>query len=255
VIAKAAFLSFLALAVAVVPCVAQPGWCWGTDYFRTSVAGGVITVQHENALYNCCPDYFDYSINQEGALIRVVETEIATMPCACMCCYMLPVEIGPVAPGQYQIDFSWHDEEVGEGHIVLDVTVPEWGKAGGLARGSVRVDRPPCQQNPPLAGSPDPNDQDPMTGSVPIVSAYPNPAREFVTIAYGLPVDGAVHLGIFGPGGNLVRDLFAGSGHAGANYASWDGKNDAGSSVPAGVYYCRVQTTSGSAQRPVILVR
>ncbi len=96
------------------PAPCQMGWCWGQDYFRTSVETGVVTIIHENALYNCCPDRFDYAIAQEGNQISVVETEVVSIPCACLCCYALPVAVGPLPPGQYQIDFSWHDYETGD---------------------------------------------------------------------------------------------------------------------------------------------
>jgi hypothetical protein len=247
-------LCCLILATAATPTLGQMGWCWGLDYLRTSVEGGVILITHENALYNCCPDRFDYSIDLDGNVISVVETEILTLPCACICCYAIPVEVGPVPPGQYQIDFFWQDE-TGPRHTHLEVTVPEWAWRGEMPGRDTAVDPPQCQDEPQAASVPDPLGHDPSTISAPELTAcYPNPARRGVTILYELPEDGPVRLAIFGPGGAQIRDLFDGRARTGANSMSWDGKDDAGTPVAAGVYYCRLVGESGSSHRRLIVL-
>ncbi len=251
---RSILLCCLVLAAAAAPALGQMGWCWGLDYFRTSVAGGVILITHENALYNCCPDRFDYSISQEGNLISVVETEVLTIACACMCCYTIPVEVGPVPPGQYQIDFFWHDE-TGPRHAYLDVTVPEWAWRGEPSGRDTQVDPPPCQAEPQAAPIPEPLGQEQSALSAPLLmTCYPNPTQRAVTIQFALPQDGPIRLAIFGPGGTQIRSLFDGHAHAGPNSMSWDGRDDAGSSVAAGVYYCRLIGEGGSSQRRLIIV-
>lgn len=251
---RSVLLCCIILAAACSPALAQMGWCWGLDYFRTSVAEGVISIVHESALYNCCPDRFDYSISQEGTSISVVETEVVTIPCACMCCYAIPVSVGPVQPGQYQIDFSWHDE-TGLRHTLLDVTVPEWGGRGRFAAMDLQVDPPPCQNEAPVAPVPDADGQGPSIALAPEITAcYPNPARQGVTISYSLPEDGPVDLAIFGPGGTRIRSLFSGTSRQGANAAFWDGADDAGNAVAAGLYFCRLGAGNGSSRSRLIIV-
>lgn len=251
---KSSLFFCLVIAVAATPALGQMGWCWGLDFFRTSVAEGVITITHENALYNCCPDWFDYSITQEGSLLSVTETEVAAMPCACLCCYSIPVEIGPLAPGPYQIDFFWHDE-TGPRHVYLDVTVPEWGGRGEFAGRGTQVDPPPCIDEPTVAPVPEPlGHGQPTASSLELTSCYPNPARGGVTIRYTLPDDGLIRLAIFGPGGSLVRSLFDGHSPMGPGSALWDGRDDGGVAVAAGVYFCRLIGERGSSQSRVIVV-
>jgi hypothetical protein len=237
------------------PAPCQMGWCWGQDYFRTSVETGVVTIIHESALYNCCPDSIVYAIAQDANQISVVETEVVSIPCACLCCYSLPVAVGPLPAGQYQIDFSWHDE-TGARHAYLDVTVPEWGGRGTAPHLRASVDHPPCQQTPPVAFVPGPAEGDPpLPEGTALASCYPNPSRGEVTVRYTSAQDERLRIVIFGPGGDRVRDLFDGPVHTGSNDVVWDGRNEAGSPVPAGVYCCRLDGESGSALRRLIIIR
>ena len=62
--------------------------------------------------------------------IFVVETEILTEPCACLCCYNLSVEITDLAPGEYVLHFTWFDDQ-GEWMTWTDtVVIPDVGQGG-----------------------------------------------------------------------------------------------------------------------------
>lgn len=68
----------------------------------------------------------------------------------------------------------------------------------------------------------------------------PNPFGGETRIAYGLPKRGRVQLGIFDLQGRLVRELVSGEVEAGQHDARWDGRDQRGAAVGAGVYYYRL---------------
>jgi hypothetical protein len=59
-------------------------------------------------------------------------------------------------------------------------------------------------------------------------------------------------LTVLDPCGSVVRRIPTA---AGSFEASWDGLNDQGRRVPAGVYFCRLQTTTSVTQQRLILLR
>ena len=73
---------------------------------------------------------------------------------------------------------------------------------------------------------------------------YPNPFNPTTAIEYGLPETAEVRIQIFNMRGELIRTLVDGMQPAGHLTRSWDGRNDNGTLVPSGVYFCRVQTIS-----------
>jgi len=87
------------------------------------------------------------------------------------------------------------------------------------------------------------------------VAGYPSPARGDVRIRYRLPWAGAAELAVFDVRGRRLRVLAAGPREAGEHRAVWDGRDDAGRRLPAGVYLCRVTAGGASAARKVVLLR
>lgn len=83
----------------------------------------------------------------------------------------------------------------------------------------------------------------------------PNPVRAGTSIQFVLPRADAVDLRVFDVTGRAVRVLSAGQWPAGSHAVAWDGRNDAGVAVPAGVYYYRLVTPEGSASRRMTVVR
>ncbi len=111
---------------------AQPVDC--EDEVYAVVDGGTVTVFHDGAVYNCCPDPFEYTVEVAGDQILVVETEVLSNPCFCICCFDLFVEIEDVAPGDYTLTFTWYDYETMEWlDWILPVSVPDAGQ-GSEAR-------------------------------------------------------------------------------------------------------------------------
>jgi outer membrane protein assembly factor BamB len=70
----------------------------------------------------------------------------------------------------------------------------------------------------------------------------PNPFVSRTTIRFGLSRAGRASLKVYSTAGVVVRTLVSGIRNPGYNAASWDGVDDRGRSVPAGIYVCRLQT-------------
>jgi hypothetical protein len=92
---------------------------------------------------------------------------------------------------------------------------------------------------------------------VSLAQNVPNPApRGATAIAFELPRAGAVTLAIYDVAGRRIARLVDGELPAGPHQATWDGRDEGGRSVPAGVYfYDLVQGGSRTAKRMVVLAR
>jgi hypothetical protein len=86
-------------------------------------------------------------------------------------------------------------------------------------------------------------------------AAHPNPFRERTTISYQLAAPGRVTLRIYNAAGQLVRTLGDAVGQRGTNRAEWNGRDDGGRALAAGVYICRLTTAAGTARHKLLLVR
>jgi len=75
--------------------------------------------------------------------------------------------------------------------------------------------------------------------------AYPNPFRSSTELRFAAQAEGGVSVTIYDPSGRRVRTLAGADGSQGATLV-WDGRTDAGVSVPAGVYFMHLQ--SGASQ-------
>lgn len=85
----------------------------------------------------------------------------------------------------------------------------------------------------------------------------PNPApRGATAIAFALPVAGHATLAVYDVAGRRIVRLVDGELAAGEHRAAWDGRDEAGRSVPAGVYfYDLTQGGTRTAKRMVVLSR
>ncbi len=83
----------------------------------------------------------------------------------------------------------------------------------------------------------------------------PNPFIGSTTINYDLPVDSRVKIEIFDVRGRLVRTLVNGVVLAGRRSEVWDGRDDRGVEVEAGIYFCRIEAGSWSATKAMTLVK
>lgn len=77
-------------------------------------------------------------------------------------------------------------------------------------------------------------------------TSIPNPTSAATRIGFSLPSQGFVSARLFDASGRLVRTLLEGDLPAGDVSLTWDGLDDRGEPVPAGVYFSRVDCMSGS---------
>jgi hypothetical protein len=84
---------------------------------------------------------------------------------------------------------------------------------------------------------------------------YPNPLRDRTLVAFDLPRPAHVLLRVFDAGGRLTRTLANGALPAGRHQSVWDGANDRGSTVPAGMYFIRLDSEVGRATRKIVVMR
>ncbi len=97
------------------------------------------------------------------------------------------------------------------------------------------------------------------TGAIPgrtaLRMAFPNPFDQHMTIALALSHQGPASVGVFDVAGRKVRSLIQGVQPAGERLVTWDGRDDSGARLGAGVYMLRLDAGGHSETRAVRLVR
>lgn len=95
----------------------------------------------------------------------------------------------------------------------------------------------------------------PMRESLRLQAARPNPMRSLTTIAFQLESPAAVQLEIFDLAGRRQRHLIDGDVRVGVQSVQWDGRNDAGQALPAGVYFYTLRGPGWRESNRILLVR
>jgi hypothetical protein len=85
--------------------------------------------------------------------------------------------------------------------------------------------------------------------------SFPNPVRGECRIEYQLPAAGRVSLRVYNIAGQLVRTLVDEFRAPGLHVARWDGRDQQGRQVSAGVYLYRLATPGFTKTRKVTMVR
>lgn len=88
-----------------------------------------------------------------------------------------------------------------------------------------------------------------------VISCWPNPTHGCITISYSIEEPGPVSLCVYDKIGQLVRALNSKKNIAGVNAIVWDGKDDYGSILPAGVYFVKLETQYCDIISKIILTR
>jgi len=84
----------------------------------------------------------------------------------------------------------------------------------------------------------------------------PNPFTSETSVRYTVPTGGSVTgIRLYDIRGRLVRTLEGGSRPGGEFEAAWDGRDDSGRRLPAGVYFCRVEIGEWNETRKMVLIR
>ncbi len=85
---------------------------------------------------------------------------------------------------------------------------------------------------------------------------YPNPFTASTIVRYDVASASCVRLKIFDASGALVRLLHEGRQEPGRYEMAWDGENDRGRRVAAGIYFCQMETSAGVAgTRKMLLLK
>ncbi len=87
------------------------------------------------------------------------------------------------------------------------------------------------------------------------VGNYPNPFNPVTTITYELNSRMPVFLTIYNVRGQKVKELIRGEFQSGYNTVGWDGRNDLGRQVSAGVYYYSIKAGNQVVTRRMVMVR
>ncbi|MEZ4649425.1 MAG: FlgD immunoglobulin-like domain containing protein [Candidatus Eisenbacteria bacterium] len=83
----------------------------------------------------------------------------------------------------------------------------------------------------------------------------PNPFREGTVLRYQLATSGSVRLAVYDASGRQVRSLVSGTQTAGSHSIEWDGRNDSGTVLPAGVYLDRLETEGTTSERKMLRMK
>ena len=88
-----------------------------------------------------------------------------------------------------------------------------------------------------------------------LYSNHPNPFNPVTTIKYDLPSDGLVNVLVYDMVGRMVKTLVNGSKNAGQNYIKWNGTNDNGEQVSAGLYFYTIQIGEYIETKKMVLLK
>ncbi|MBM4400067.1 MAG: T9SS type A sorting domain-containing protein, partial [Candidatus Cloacimonetes bacterium] len=84
---------------------------------------------------------------------------------------------------------------------------------------------------------------------------YPNPFREETNILFDVKETQLVHLEIFNIKGQKARTLLQEKKSSGQYQLKWDGRDDSGRAVAAGIYHCRMQCGGYQATKRMIFTK
>ena len=84
---------------------------------------------------------------------------------------------------------------------------------------------------------------------------YPNPFNPETTIRYRIPKAGRIIVSLYNASGQKTRTLTEGWTESGVHSVLWDGKDEFGEEVAAGIYLCRMQAGTLSRTRKMILLK
>ncbi|HEX7879212.1 MAG TPA: FlgD immunoglobulin-like domain containing protein, partial [Candidatus Eisenbacteria bacterium] len=88
-----------------------------------------------------------------------------------------------------------------------------------------------------------------------IQGVRPNPVIGPATVEVELTAASNVVLSIFDPRGRRVSRTESGSLEPGRHELAWDGRDDSGDTVPAGIYFVRVVAGNQADERKIVRVR
>lgn len=92
-------------------------------------------------------------------------------------------------------------------------------------------------------------------GRTMLAPAAPNPFRQSSTLAFSLARGGDVELAIYSVDGRRVRTLARGFMDVGEYRMTWDGRDDSGAPVAAGMFFARLSAPQGQFTKSLVYLR
>ena len=86
-------------------------------------------------------------------------------------------------------------------------------------------------------------------------NAYPNTFNPITTLHYDLPEHSYVNVTVYDMLGREIRTLVNSTQDAGFKSVRWNGRNDMGQTVSAGMYFYRIQAGSFSKVQKMVLLK
>ncbi|HOX25724.1 MAG TPA: C1 family peptidase [Candidatus Krumholzibacteria bacterium] len=145
----------------------------------------------------------------------------------------------------------------GAGHTWLSYSGSAWVDLGGTANceAGIRIRTSPHATlavedpgSPPAPGAP-------HAARFELAAPWPNPFNPSTNVAFTLGAAARVRLRIHDLQGRALRTLVDAALDAGRHQEVWDGRDDAGRSLPAGVYVCRLDDGWQSRSQRVVLIK
>jgi hypothetical protein len=93
----------------------------------------------------------------------------------------------------------------------------------------------------------------PWANSNPIVSVYPNPARGQVNICFNIKSETNVIVSIISSTGILIKELYDSMKQPGKYSIQWDVSDSSGNDVPAGIYYCIINSENFRISEKIVI--
>ena len=88
-----------------------------------------------------------------------------------------------------------------------------------------------------------------------LAAITPNPTRGQASFTIELARGSMIELALYDPAGRRVRTLLAGPRTAGRHTVAWDGRDEGGRPVAAGLLFARLQWSGGGSTRRIICLR
>ncbi len=178
---------------------------------------------------------------------------------------LVALATGAATPAAAQYTIDWYTIDGGGetklhgGSYIVGSTIGQpdagvmtggvYSLAGGFWRGGTQI----------IVGVDDGEDVgDGATTEVPIAfrlhGASPNPLVRNSAIAFDLPAARFVRMRIFDASGRVAKTLVEGSLPAGRHHRTWEGVDDAGRPVAAGIYFVRFDSETDHASRKIVVL-
>lgn len=85
--------------------------------------------------------------------------------------------------------------------------------------------------------------------------AYPNPFNPETNISFSLATKSKVDLIVYNLVGQKIKTIVSGDFEAGAHYVRWDGTNESNEKVSSGIYFYRLETSSFTQTKKMVLLK